>query len=397
MRPRWLDRLRRGSLLATVLLYSAGYGAWGLALLLITTVIEAALVRRLPWTPGRLDPFLAAFLSAFFISGVLSPYRPLAVGSFGLAALTIYLAWSNTAAVVRRDPSFLRPLAIAWAAGAVGAAVWGILLHRIRQAPALTPELGQNALGTALLIATLLSLGIVLEPRGRARYAAAAGGVILLAGLIFTYTRGAWLGAFVGGALLLGLSGVRRLIAGTAAAVLVVVTGLALFESERPALISRAASIADVSANEARLYIFRSSLAIFVTHPLAGTGFGTFPLVYPAFRIAGDPNSLPMPFAHNIFMNMAAEGGVIGFGTFLAVVLAGIYGGWRWHRAAPPRGERTAAAVFLSAFVGAIVHQLFDGTLLSVHLGLGMWMLLAILSVGWTRASETASRPWTSA
>jgi hypothetical protein len=53
--------------------------------------------------------------------------------------------------------------------------------------------------------------------------------------------------------------------------------------------------------------------------------------------------------------------------------------------------------VFLSAFVGSIVHQMFDGTLLSVHLGMGLWMLLAILSVGWTRAAATFSGPWTSA
>jgi O-antigen ligase len=104
-----------------------------------------------------------------------------------------------------------------------------------------------------------------------------------------------------------------------------------------------------------------------------------------------------MPFAHNIFMNMAAEGGILGFATFVGVVIAGIYGGWRWYRAAAAGLERMMAAVFLAAFVGSIVHQLFDGTLLSVHLGLGLWILLAILSVGWTRATGASSGPWTSA
>jgi O-antigen ligase len=343
------------------------------------------------------DPFLVAFLGAFLISGVLSPYRPLALGYFGLAALTLYLAFGNTAAAVRRDPSFLRPLAAWWVAGGVIAAVWGIILHRMRDLPAVTLELGQNALGTTLLIAALLSMGLAFEVRGWGRYAAACAGLVVLTCLVLTYTRGAWLGALVGGALLLGLSGVRRLVAGTGAAVLLVVMGLAIFDSERSELISRAASIANVSANEARLFIIRSSAAIFLTHPVAGTGFGTFSLVYPAFRLPGDPNTLPMPFAHNIFMNMAAEGGVLGLITFVCVVIAGIYGGWRWHRAAREGQERATAAMFLSAFVGSIVHQMFDGTLLSVHLGMGLWMLLAILSVGWTRAAGTSSGPWTSA
>jgi O-antigen ligase len=391
--PRpWLDRLQRASLLTTALLYAAGYGAWGLVLLLLTTVAEGAITRRLPWTPTRIDPFLAAFFGAFLISGFLSPYRPLAVGSLGLAALTMYLAFSNTAAAVRRDPTFLRPLALAWVVGGVGAAVWGIVLHRARSVPAITPELGQNALGTTLLIATLLALGFILELRGRARYVAAAGGVVLLAGLVLTYTRGAWLGALVGGGLLLGLSGVRRFVAGSVAAAVIVVTGLMLLGPERSDLISRAASIADVSANEARLFIIRSSFAIFLSHPASGTGFGTFSLVYPEFRLPGDPNALPMPFAHNIFMNMAAEGGILGLAAFLGVVAAGAYGGWRWHRAAPRGVEHTTSAVFLATFVGAIVHQLFDGTLLSVHLGLGLWMLLAILGVGWSRAAGIASR-----
>ncbi|HEY6102772.1 MAG TPA: O-antigen ligase family protein [bacterium] len=396
MRPGWLDRLRRGSLLATVLLYSAGYGVWGLLLLLVTTIIEAGITRRLPWTRNRLDLFLAAFLGAFLISGLFSPYRPLAVGLIGLGSLTIYLAFGATATMVTRDPSFLRPLAIAWVAGALGAGLWGVMLHRTTGQPAFTPVLGQNALGTTLLIATILALGLVLELRGRRRYLAAATGIALLTGLVLTYTRGAWLGALVGGALVLGLSGVRRLVVGIMAVTLIVVLSLAIFGSERGALISRAASIADLSANKARLYIIRASLAIFITHPLSGTGLGTFSLAYPAFRLPDDPNTLPMPFAHNIFANMAAEGGVVGFTTFGAIVVAGILGGWRWYHAVRREPQHTTAAVYLSTFIGAIVHQLFDGTLLSIHLGLGMWMLLAVLGVGWTRVSGPPQGRWTS-
>jgi O-antigen ligase len=396
MRPGWLDRLRRGSLLATVLLYSAGYGVWGLLLLLVTTILEAAVTRRLPWTRNRLDLFLAGFLGAFLISGFLSTYRPLAVGLIGLASLTIYLAFGSTAAALARDPSFLRPLAVTWVVGAVGAALLGIILHRLNGVPAYTPSLGQNALGTALLIAVILALGLVMDLHGTGRRVVASSAVILLVGLLMTYTRGAWLGAIAGGALLLGLSGARKLAVGTVAGVLIVVAALALLGSERATIVSRAAAMIDPSANRDRLLLIRTSLVIFAAHPVAGTGFGTFPLVYPMFRMPNDPNPLPLPFAHNIFANMGAEGGILGFGTFLAVVVAGIYGGWRWHLTTRI-GDRTAAT-FLSAFVGAMVHQLFDGTLLSVHLGLGMWMLLAILGVGWTRAGGSPPQGrWTSA
>jgi len=379
--PAWLERVRRGGLLLTVLLYSSGYGSWGLFLLLITTVLDALISRRLPWARSRLDVFVAAFLAAFLISGLLSPYRPVALGSVGLAAVTVYVAFGSTAAALRRDPSFLRPLAVAWVAGGVGAAALGIILRRGTALPASTQVLGQNALGTTLLIATILAVGC---------------GVLLVVGLIMTYTRGAWLGVLVGGALLLAASGARRVVAGSVAVLLIVVTGFALVESERTALLSRAASIPDLSANQDRLLLIRTALSIFAAHPVSGTGLNTFPLVYPSFRGPDDPNPLPLPFAHNIFVNMAAEGGALGFVTFLAVVLAGITAGWRWHRAARLGAGRAPAVIYLSAFVGAMVHQLFDGTLLSVHLGLGMWVLLAILSVGSSQASEAPEGRWTS-
>lgn len=397
MGAKWRDRLQRSGLLATVLLYSAGYGTWGLVLLLITTLLGAAATRRLPWTRSRLDGFLAAFLAAFLIAGVRSPYRPVALGTLGLAALTLYVAFGSTAAAVRRHPSFLRTLTMAWVAGAVGAALWGMILHYRDGVPAFTPVLGQNALGTTLLIAAILSLGFVLELHGRSQYLAAASGFLLFAGLILTYTRAAWLGAIVGGALLLGLSGVRKLLTGSVAIAMAVLAGLVLFGSESTALISRAASIVDLSANKYRLVIYQVSFDLFAAHPVSGTGLGTFPLVYPAFRPPNDPNPLPVPFAHNVFLNMAAEGGIIGFITFLAVVLAGISGGWQWQRRSRGSAEHTTAAAFLAAFVGAMVSQLFDGTLLSVHLGLGMWVLLAVLGAGWTRTDPRAPRGWTSA
>lgn len=87
-----------------------------------------------------------------------------------------------------------------------------------------------------------------------------------------------------------------------------------------------------------------------------------------------------MPFAHNIWLNMAAEGGVVGVLTFAGVLLASLASGWRWYRKSAPTGQSVLAAAALAATVGTLVHQLFDGTILSVHLGAGFWMLVGILT-----------------
>jgi hypothetical protein len=54
--------------------------------------------------------------------------------------------------------------------------------------------------------------------------------------------------------------------------------------------------------------------------------------------------------------------------------------GWKWRTAAPTDGERALRTSVLAALAGILVHQIFDGTLISVHLGAGMWMLMAILA-----------------
>lgn len=78
---------------------------------------------------------------------------------------------------------------------------------------------------------------------------------------------------------------------------------------------------------------------------------------------------------------MAAEGGLFGLVAFVLVLLAALAVGWRRHAGAPSSRPRTITAAILSAFIGLLIHQQFDGTAISVHLGVGMWMLIAALAL----------------
>lgn len=64
----------------------------------------------------------------------------------------------------------------------------------------------------------------------------------------------------------------------------------------------------DVSTN-ARLMMWKSAAEIAKDHPLTGTGWGTFGAQYPAYR---DPheNSTSGFYAHNDYVQLAAEGGI---------------------------------------------------------------------------------------
>lgn len=380
MIPPWLARSQRAALLGTAFLFSAGYATIGLALILLTVMAEAVLTRRLPWHRSPLDLFLLSFIVVFLVSGVVSPHRSIAVGSAALAALTIYLAFGPLYRHLRGDPGFLSPFLWAWGAGGVAAAVWAIVLHRVTRLPIFTPSLGQNALGTTMLMALLLVLGLFLTSRTRWRFLLAGGCAALALGLALTSAKGAWVGAAVGLASLLLLVGVRRAWRAFPLLLLIATASIALTPSDRLMLLREAAAITHLAVDRSRVALARSALAIFQDHPVLGTGLNTFSLVYPRYKFAGDPNPPTQPFAHNIFLNMAAEGGVLGLGTFAAIIIWAIVAGWQWHAASDSASATITSAAVLSSFLGAMVHQLFDGTMLSVHLGAGLWSLAAVFA-----------------
>jgi len=386
----WLDRLQRAALLLTAFLYSAGYGTVGLALLLATVALEAGAVRRLPWRRTPVDLGVVTFLGIFILSGYFSEYRPTAVASTGLAALTIYLALGVPSRVLTRNPGVLPSLLWAWLVGATLAAGWAIALHFRTGVPAFTPELGQNAVGTTMLIGALVGVGLYLSLPTAWRYAAAGMSAIAFGALALSYTRGAWLGAALGLALVLAAGGrvaVRRTVVIVAVIAFIVAVPAG---AERTALVRRALSIPDASANADRLYMFRAAGAIALDHPMLGTGMNTFSLVYPRYRLPGDPNPAVQPYAHNIFLNIAAEGGLLALAAFVAIMVQAFRFGWRWRAAATTEAQTALRTALLAAFAGMMVHQLVDGTLLSVHLGAGMWMVIAILTA--FRSSSTTGR-----
>lgn len=379
MLPPWLERSQRTALIVTAFLFSAGYASVGLFLLLLTVVAEGVVTKRIPWRQGPLDVALLAFLIVFLISGWLSPYRTIAIGSVGLGALTIFLAFGVLYRVLLRDKDFLGPFLWSWLAGAILASVWAIILHRITGRPAYTPSLGQNAVGTTLLMAPLLGLGIFLTTRGVWRYVAASGIAVSLFGLVLTYTRGAWLGAMFGVVAFFFLTELKHAWRALVLLALIGIIGTALIDPELPSLLQRALSILDVSVNQDRISMFRAAIAVFKDNPVVGTGLNTFALVFRNYRAPNDPNPEIQPFAHNVFLNMAAEGGIFGLLAFAVAIGAPVIVAWMWYVRSRSRDETTIVASLLSAYLGMIAHQMFDGTVISVHLGAGLWFLAAIL------------------
>jgi O-antigen ligase len=154
----------------------------------------------------------------------------------------------------------------------------------------------------------------------------------LLASLALTLTRGAWLGAAAGAALLFLVKDVRltALVPVGAAAVLVLAP---------QALSERVSSIGDMSdpTTRDRVAMLEAGVAIVRDYPWTGVGPDMIGRVYPDYRTASavQPGN---PHLHNVPMQIAAERGIPALVAWIVFVVQAAAGLWRLrrHRAARP-------------------------------------------------------------
>src|SRR5919206_660191 len=108
-----------------------------------------------------------------------------------------------------------------------------------------------------------------------------------------------------------------------------------------------------------RLAHILAGLDMFQKHPWLGVGIGNYPAVYPAYQIAPVWKNA-LGHAHNYYVNVAAEAGVVGLAAFLILLVAAfaivVY---LYRRAADPLA-RTIALGTLGVLVTVAVHSFFD-------------------------------------
>ncbi len=199
-----------------------------------------------------------------------------------------------------------------------------------------------------------------------------------LAAIVMSWSRGAWLG--VGAGLIVTvIVQSRRAFIGSL--VLAFVLTLALLLSSinliPTAIADRFAGVADyfgvfdvrgVKVDDANFAIvermahWQAAEEMFIAHPVLGVGIGNYAEAYPVYAL---PHwSDPLGHAHNYYLNVAAETGILGLLAYLVVWGAAFWQSWRTVRRA--RGVwANVAAGLLGMLVMLAVHNGFDN--LFVH------------------------------
>jgi O-antigen ligase len=249
-------------------------------------------------------------------------------------------------------------------------------------------------LGLTLPLATGLIAARIVPMGRRVRgwwlvWAVGCGGLILLA-LIMSWSRGAWLGAAAAAAVMVIAVVARSGRAAVLGAVLVALFvyallagGLALMP---PSIVQRFSDflpymgVSDVRGAEVtdanfavleRMAHWQSAVAMWTDNPWLGVGIGNYEPAYGRYALPMWPYALG--HAHNYYLNIGAEAGLLGFVAYLVVWGAALLGAWQAARRASGWYWGVALGV-LGVVVHLSVHNFFDN--LYVH---SMYLHVAIL------------------
>jgi O-antigen ligase len=197
---------------------------------------------------------------------------------------------------------------------------------------------------------------------------------LLIAALVMTHTRGAWIGFAAGGTLILGCRQKRLLLALPVAAV-------AIFVAAPEAVRVRIRSIIDpqdVTARE-RLYMWGSGVQIVRDYPWTGVGINGVKGVYQAYK---HPNAVRDQRAHlhNNLFQIAAERGLIGMACWLWIWVAFYRQAWIIFRGLKPGTPRVSALVVgsLASITGFHVAGLFEFTFGDSEVIMLVYFLMAL-------------------
>jgi O-antigen ligase len=219
--------------------------------------------------------------------------------------------------------------------------------------------------------------------------------LLLLAALAASLSRGAWVGAacgVVGLALALGPRARAWSLAGLGVVALGLVLGgaglLPAVLADRLASITRYLTIFDAGvaattpqnfAVVERMAQMQAGWRMFLAHPLTGVGPGSYTLAYPHFAVGAWYAS--RGHAHNYYIHIAAESGILGALAYLALLCSIIRQAAMVVRSSNRTIWRSAAIGCCGIIAAVVGHDLFEN-LHALSMGIQLatvWGLLVVL------------------
>jgi putative inorganic carbon (hco3(-)) transporter len=398
--------------------------ASSVVVVLLIPIVRALIVERQPPVVTPVLPLVLIFLSTLFLAGIRSPEPSVVQNNIGLyltEGLLLYLLVSNA---VRTIPVLTATLWTLILAGALlgGLSVFQELTHTYANdyegfaqvdrldtgggfniAPAdatqkeLRPRLG-GPLGSenryAQILAVVFPLALMRafrDPRRSRRLAGGAASILIAGGIFLTFSRGAAVavGLTIVLTLLLRELKFRHVLPAlavlTAVVVLVVpdyVTRLSTLEGVTALSSSTDSTNKPDSALVGRETENLAALHVFIDHPVTGVGPG----VYFHDYSRDYANRLGLRYlaserrGHSLYLEMAADTGIMGLTAFLVMVSVPIV--LLLRQARYWRNRDSERAIVASSLVFALVAYLASAMFLHLSYQRFFWAILALASAG---------------
>jgi len=406
---------------------NAGAADLLIALLLSIWLAQMVVRRRIEFPRAPLLPFLLLFIAALLLS--LLPARSLELSAKEIVKwveITIVCACMAGAVDERWGRWVVWSLLFAgsaealvgiyqflWRVGPEGFVLFGRFMRAYGHFAQPNPFAGYLGLGLPLAFALTLDsvarrnsipsaarevnqAGVALPRLQRVEQSllrvmpVAAVGIMALA-MLMSWSRGAWVGLV---AALAVVTAARSRTALVTAVVIALVAAYFLLaggaEYLPPALVQRVADflpfvggvdVAAVEVNDAnwavieRMAHWAAAIGMFNDHPWLGVGIGNYAVAYPQYAVGRWLD--PLGHAHNYYLNIAAEAGIVGLGAYLLLFGACFVVAWRTVQRTQGYWRAVALGA-LGILVHLSVHNLFDNLFvhsMNVQLGLVLGLL----------------------
>ncbi len=225
-----------------------------------------------------------------------------------------------------------------------------------------------NHLGSYLLFPLSWSLAFLIlkRPLGRLEILGSLGALLLfLTGLALTFSRGAWIGFWFSCFAVAFLSKKWKIFLG-------ITLVLILLAMSLPVVQLRFQGQGTLGIDSGRFDIWSGALKMLSESPLWGKGLGTFMDRIQHYYF-GEQGAV---YAHNSYLQMLAEIGLLGFIAFLAFLLTVLRPAIRYCRE-QPSWLRIGMFGGLSGF---LVHAFFDNHFYSLQMSFLFWWVLGMIA-----------------
>lgn len=227
-----------------------------------------------------------------------------------------------------------------------------------------------NVFGEYLLMVMPITFGLMLKSASANRKAVYLGVFLLqTVCMILTYSRGCWIGIVLAMAVMMVFTR-RKLTSLMVFAVLLVPFFLPETIMQRLMSIG---NVADTSTSY-RVYIWQGTLRMLKDFWYCGVGIGeaAFGNVYPSYSL----NAVSAPHAHNLYLHILSETGILGMGTVLVLIVL-FYKYISSAAISNPENKITAVSLG-TAMIGYLVQGMFDNVWYNYRIYFFFFVVLAL-------------------